>query len=141
MLADDVSRAYALLGLRRGCSRRDVKQQYKRLVRVWHPDRFANDPVACAEATEQMRRINDAFATLQASVREAHVVRSPAEAAAALAREARPIVTQPLTADEIDELANAIGTPDPFRMRSILRPGSFPSSSACSSTPIEIPGR
>jgi hypothetical protein len=39
--------------------------QYRKLVRQWHPDRFANDPQGAAEATHRLRLIIQAFETLR----------------------------------------------------------------------------
>ena len=118
--ADPIARAYAILGLQRGCTRPDVKQQYKRLVRKWHPDRHANDPIGLVEATAEMRRINDAFATLEASVRTTDYVPAakadrpaPAQSEASAEREPSTYYGRPLSAAEIGRIANAIGRPDP----------------------------
>jgi hypothetical protein len=122
--ADAVSRAYVTLGLKRGCNARDVKQQYKALVRKWHPDRYASDPVGLAEATAQLRRINDAFKTLEASVRPATsepyrstpTVSRPPDVPEASDREPKTYSGRPLTAAEIEHFARAIGRPDPIGM-------------------------
>jgi len=61
---DPVARAYATIGLRPGASARELKEQYRKLAKTWHPDRWANDPVSQAEAAQRMRAINEAYATL-----------------------------------------------------------------------------
>ena len=112
---DTVARAYAVIGLRPGASAQELKEQYKRLAKTWHPDRWANDPASEAEAAQRMRMINDAYATLQ----QAHSAKSttrtataPAAAAPAAAShaDARPSDYRPLTDDELDALVNAIGS-------------------------------
>ncbi|HEV3139521.1 MAG TPA: DnaJ domain-containing protein [Vicinamibacterales bacterium] len=116
MKADAVARAYAVLGLRPGCSRRDIKQQYKAMVRKWHPDRYAGDAVGFVEATAHMRRINEAFATLvdAARVREATPPPRTAPDPAPPTSDPAPPIGRPLTAAEIDVIAKAIGSPDPI---------------------------
>ena len=96
---DAIARAYATIGVRPGASARELKRQYKKLVRQWHPDRYANDPAGQAEATVRMRLINDAYATLeQIAPRERNSTGAP---------------TQSLSREELDALVNAIGTQSP----------------------------
>jgi DnaJ domain len=67
-MPDDLRRAYAVLGLQPGAPLPEVKQQFKTLVRRWHPDRYANDPQGKVEANDRLRVINHAYSTiLQAS--------------------------------------------------------------------------
>jgi len=99
MAVDPIARAYATIGLRRGATARELKQQYKRLVRQWHPDRWVNDPAGQTEAAGRMRVINDAYAVLQR-------VQKPASSARATAG-------RPLTSAEKDALVKAIGTESP----------------------------
>ena len=100
MAVDPITRAYATVGLRPGASARELKQQYKRLVRQWHPDRWTNDPVAQAEATGRMRIINDAYAVL---VQRLQPPPSPPHFPAG----------RPLSRAEKDALIDAIGTESP----------------------------
>lgn len=95
-MIDPIAKAYATIGVPRGASARDLKTQYKRLVRQWHPDRWTNDPAGQAEASVRMRAINDAYATLYRLV--------PPEPHAG----AR--VQRSLTKEELDALVQAIGT-------------------------------
>ncbi len=41
-----------------------VKNAYRDLVKVWHPDRFANDAKLRARAEEKTKELNDTFAEL-----------------------------------------------------------------------------
>ncbi len=63
-MPDPLRQAYATLGVPQDASRRTLKARRKALVRQWHPDRFQNDPMGQAEATERMRAINDAYETV-----------------------------------------------------------------------------
>lgn len=58
---DSLARAYATLELKPSASPAEVRRQFKRLAKRWHPDRFAADPKGQAEAARQMRQINEAY--------------------------------------------------------------------------------
>jgi curved DNA-binding protein CbpA len=51
---------YAILGLGRGASTREIKRAYKKLVRKWHPDLHPDDPT-CRTGIQE---INEAYAVL-----------------------------------------------------------------------------
>ena len=101
-MVDPIARAYATIGVPRGASARELKRQYRRLVRQWHPDRWANDPVGQAEASNRMRIINDAYATLERL--------GPPEPQRTAA--GRPDA-RALTKEELDAIVRAIGTESP----------------------------
>jgi len=106
---DPIARAYAVIGLRPGASAQQLKQQYKRLVKTWHPDRWASDPVNQAEATQRMRAINEAYATLhrlraaddESERRAAQAPQQPAEHWSTSHRS--------MTDEELDSIVRAIG--------------------------------
>jgi hypothetical protein len=58
---DELSRAFAVLGLAPGSPLPVVRRRYRKLARTWHPDRFGSDPQGLTEATIQMRAINGAY--------------------------------------------------------------------------------
>lgn len=64
---NDIDRCYELLGLQRGASRQEVRQAYRDLAKVWHPDRFPNDPRLQRKAQDELKRINEAYAKLQSA--------------------------------------------------------------------------
>jgi hypothetical protein len=43
----------------------EVRATYRALVKMWHPDRFANDPGLRAKADRRLQEINRAYAVLQ----------------------------------------------------------------------------
>ena len=102
-MIDPVARAYAAIGVPRGASARDLKRQYKRLVRQWHPDRWANDPIGQAEASSRMRVINDAYATLE-RLGPPEPQCPPGRGVRAQAR------AKALSKEELDSIVQAIGT-------------------------------
>jgi hypothetical protein len=62
---DPVLRAYATLRVSPHAPLPEVRRQFRKLVRQWHPDRFADDPQGQAEAATQMRDINAAYRLIQ----------------------------------------------------------------------------
>ncbi|MGH7829775.1 MAG: J domain-containing protein, partial [Candidatus Binatia bacterium] len=67
---DDIDRAYATLGLEPGAPPERVKQAYRDLVNVWHPDRFAHNGRLQTTAQEKLRDINRAYDRLEAFFRD-----------------------------------------------------------------------
>lgn len=67
-----LSRCYATLGLSPGASFREVRRSYLRLVREWHPDRFADDPPRQRLAQEQLKTINEAYRVLEEALSGGH---------------------------------------------------------------------
>jgi len=102
-MVDPIARAYATIGVPRGASARELKRQYKRLVRQWHPDRWTNDPAGQAEASSRMRVINAAYATLE------HL----GPAAPPPVNRPRAAPHRPLSKEELDAIVQAIGTESP----------------------------
>lgn len=55
---------YGILGLRPDASEQEVKNAYRDLAKVWHPDRFAHDPRLQQKAQEKLKEINEAYEAL-----------------------------------------------------------------------------
>lgn len=65
-LLQNVSEAFALLGLKPCTDFYEVKRTYRRLAMKNHPDKFANAPEAERQAANiRMRELNKAFATIE----------------------------------------------------------------------------
>jgi hypothetical protein len=62
---DEVIQAYAMLEMSPGASPAEVKQAYRDLVKVWHPDRFSHDADLHRKAQEKMKALNDAYQHLR----------------------------------------------------------------------------
>ena len=53
--------ALRTLGLEHGVSRNEIRDAYRDLVKVWHPDRFPNDVKLRKKAEEKLKEVNAAF--------------------------------------------------------------------------------
>jgi len=81
--------ALRIFELHDGCTQEQVRAAYIELVKVWHPDRFANDAGLRAKADRRLREINVAYAMLldraepvqtsQEATRRSHVSPLPLE--------------------------------------------------------------
>lgn len=56
---NDLHSAYSILGLEPGSSMDAIQRRYKRLIMVWHPDRFQNAE-GKSDAEEELKKINNA---------------------------------------------------------------------------------
>ena len=56
---------YQVLEIEAGASPDDIKQAYKVLAKVWHPDRFSENPKLKQKAEEKLKRINAAYEFLK----------------------------------------------------------------------------
>jgi hypothetical protein len=59
--------ALDVLALRPGATPSEIKEAYRDLVKVWHPDRFGNDPRLRQKAELQLKLINEAYRMLQSN--------------------------------------------------------------------------
>jgi TPR repeat protein len=60
-MTDEIRECYRLLELEAGAPRDAVKVAYRELIKIWHPDRFPNDPKFLKRATEKTKALNEAF--------------------------------------------------------------------------------
>lgn len=59
--------ALEILALRPGATPTEIKEAYRDLVKVWHPDRFGNDVRLRQKAELQLKLINEAYRILQSN--------------------------------------------------------------------------
>jgi curved DNA-binding protein CbpA len=57
--------ALDVLALRPGATPVEIKEAYRDLVKVWHPDRFGSDPRLRQKAEERLKQIIEAYGVLQ----------------------------------------------------------------------------
>ena len=55
---------YAILEIEESATPEEIKQAYRLILEVWHPDRFHHKPKLLAKAEEKAGKINKAFETL-----------------------------------------------------------------------------
>jgi curved DNA-binding protein CbpA len=71
----DVHRAYRVLGLSPDASAEAVREAYRDLAQVWHPDRFAHNERLRDKAARNLQRINEAFDLVRDRVPDAPMPR------------------------------------------------------------------
>ena len=64
----DIQRCYEILELDRNASADEIKQSYKDIVNVWHPDRFSHNPRLKKKAEKKLKEVNQAYETLKSSL-------------------------------------------------------------------------
>ncbi|MBF0346017.1 MAG: DnaJ domain-containing protein [Nitrospirae bacterium] len=57
----DIEKYYDILGLKPGATEAEIKQAYKDLISVWHPDRFGHNPRLQKQAEEKTKEIIIAY--------------------------------------------------------------------------------
>jgi GUN4-like/DnaJ domain len=62
---------YQVLEIEAGASRAEIKQAYRDLAKVWHPDRFAGDSILQQKAQEKFQQINAAYEFLKSDRQQA----------------------------------------------------------------------
>ncbi|MBW4593806.1 MAG: DnaJ domain-containing protein [Brasilonema angustatum HA4187-MV1] len=63
----NINDAYSILELKPGASPTQIKQAYRKLVKIWHPDRFSH-PHQKQEAEEKIKQINEAYDKLKSDL-------------------------------------------------------------------------
>ncbi len=61
----NIEQSFEILELDRGASTDEIKQSYKDIVTVWHPDRFPNNSRLKQKAEEKLKEVNVAYDTLK----------------------------------------------------------------------------
>jgi hypothetical protein len=56
-----MNKYYEILGISPNASLKEIKDTYRDLVKVWHPDRFSHDPKLRAKADGKLKSINEAY--------------------------------------------------------------------------------
>jgi DnaJ-class molecular chaperone len=61
----DLDRCFQILEIDRHASMEEVRQAYKDIVNVWHPDRFSENPRLRGKAERKLKEINAAYEKVQ----------------------------------------------------------------------------
>jgi thioredoxin 1 len=61
---DEMDQYYKILELKPGASEEEIKQAYKDLVNIWHPDQVSSNPHLVERANEKLKEINLAYEKL-----------------------------------------------------------------------------
>jgi formylglycine-generating enzyme required for sulfatase activity len=64
----DIDQYYTILELMPGASADEIRQAYRDLVKVWHPDRFSRGTRLQKKAEERTRLINEAYEVLRSYI-------------------------------------------------------------------------
>ena len=62
---ENLTSYFEVLELQPGATHEQIRQAYRDMVNVWHPDRFENNPRLKEKATDKLQRINAAYAKLK----------------------------------------------------------------------------
>lgn len=94
---EELNRYRELLGVAPGASAKELKEAYRDLAKVWHPDRFSHDPRLQQKAQEKLKEINEAYDLLTSGraarpARPATAPEKPHTPPAANGRRRRPLV-------------------------------------------------
>ena len=55
---------FETLELKPGASLAEIKQAYRDLAQIWHPDRYSHNPRLRTKAEERFKNINEAYQKL-----------------------------------------------------------------------------
>ena len=114
--SEQLASAYATLDLPPDSSPDETLRQYRRLAKRWHPDRYAGDPLAEAEASQRMRQINMAFALVRPTQGRAAARPVPRQTprASATTAPAEPVFGTRLRQETVDAIVDALAGPTMF---------------------------
>ncbi|BAZ44842.1 heat shock protein DnaJ domain-containing protein [Chondrocystis sp. NIES-4102] len=62
---NNISQCYAILGIQPKASPEATKKAYRNLAKIWHPDRYTDNPALKAKAEIEIKKINQAYATIK----------------------------------------------------------------------------
>lgn len=80
-MAEDIQRYYDILGLKPSATAEEIKEAYRDLATVWHPDRFPRDSRLRYKAQQRLKEINVAYEALSRLQPAAATAAAPKKAA------------------------------------------------------------
>ncbi|MBD0266689.1 MAG: DnaJ domain-containing protein [Cyanobacteria bacterium Co-bin8] len=99
---NDIDRCFEILELKPGASKQQIKEAYRRLAKIWHPDQFGQSEPQRRQAEEKIKRINDAYQKLKEISVSQPIKPSSSQAVRT------DFKTRPITPQEYCEEANAL---------------------------------
>lgn len=104
--------ALSMFGLTRDATSSEIKDAYRTLAKVWHPDRFTGDEALQIKAEEKLKEINSAYQLLIAAAAEtAPEAPQPEETHRPAAS---PNQNEPTAAPHFDQVSYHPRKPSPF---------------------------
>jgi TPR repeat protein len=88
-MTDEIVECYRLLELQPGASPDAVRDAYRDLLKVWHPDRFPDDPKFKERANEKTKTLNEAYKNITAYLSGSYTESRASARARAAAEEVR----------------------------------------------------
>ncbi|MBF0556160.1 MAG: tetratricopeptide repeat protein [Nitrospirae bacterium] len=67
---NDIEKYYDILGLKPGATEAEIKQAYKDLIFIWHPDRLGDNPRRQKQGEEKTKEINAAYREIAKHLKE-----------------------------------------------------------------------
>jgi len=107
---NEISRCCRVLNVKPGASLEEVKEAYRDLVQVWHPDRFSEKERLQNRAQEQLKEINLAYEYLTANAFQDGFLVEPPEEKEIGAQEVEPTTAQ----DPASSQTGSSGAEPPF---------------------------
>lgn len=69
---NSIAQYYAVLSIDSAASLETVKQAYRNLAKIWHPDRYIHNPRLKAQAEIEIKKINQAYAAIKSYLELEH---------------------------------------------------------------------
>ena len=63
----NLKQSYAILEIRENASKEKIRQAYRNLVAIWHPDQYQENPRLQEKANEKLKELNTAYDILMAN--------------------------------------------------------------------------
>lgn len=63
---NDILQCYAILGIKHTATPEATRKAYRNMAKVWHPDRYVNNPTLRAKAEIEIKKINQAYEAIKA---------------------------------------------------------------------------
>ena len=62
---NDILQCYAILGIKHTATPEATRKAYRNMAKIWHPDRYVNNPTLRAKAEIEIKKINQAYEAIK----------------------------------------------------------------------------